>query len=116
MHGFDGRWQGMTPHYSHAPVETGVPEETLRLISEGLVRVPDDFTLHPKLAPQLQTRHQDLLDRKPVDWAFAELLAFGSLLLERTPVRLSGQDSRRGTFSQRHAVSSTTNTAIPTCR
>ncbi len=54
MHGFDGRWHGMTPHYSHAPVETGVREETLRLISEGLVRVPDDFTLHPKLAPQLQ--------------------------------------------------------------
>ena len=52
----------------------------------------------------LEARHQDLLDRKPVDWAFAELLAFGSLLLEGTPVRLSGQDSRRGTFSQRHAV------------
>ncbi len=61
MHGFDGRWQGLTPHYSHAPVETGVPEETLRFISEGLVRVPDDFTLHPKLAPQLKARHQDLL-------------------------------------------------------
>ncbi len=104
MHGFDGRWNGLTSHYSHAPVETGVPEETLRFISEGLVRVPDDFTLHPKLAPQLRTRHQDLLDRKPVDWAFAELLAFGSLLLEQTPVRLSGQDSRRGTFSQRHSV------------
>ncbi len=104
MHGFDGRWQGLTPEYSHAPVETGVAEETLRFISEGLVRVPDDFSLHPKLAHQLKARHQDLLDRKPVDWAFAELLAFGSLLLEETPVRLSGQDSRRGTFSQRHAV------------
>jgi 2-oxoglutarate dehydrogenase E1 component len=104
MHGFDGRWQGMTPEYSHAPVETGVPEETLRFISAGLIHVPDDFTLHPKLAPQLATRNKDFVDRKPVDWAFAELLAFGSLLLEGTPVRLSGQDSRRGTFSQRHAV------------
>ena len=104
MHGFDGRWQGMTPEYSHAPVESGVAEETLRFISAGLTRVPEGFTLHPKLGHQLQSRSQDLLDRKPVDWAFAELLAFGSLLLEGTPVRLSGQDSRRGTFSQRHAV------------
>ncbi len=104
MHGFDGRWQGMTPEYSHAPIESGVSEETLRFISAGLLRVPEGFTLHHKLAPQLKTRNQDFLDRKPVDWAFAELLAFGSLLLEGTPVRLSGQDSRRGTFSQRHAV------------
>jgi 2-oxoglutarate dehydrogenase E1 component len=104
MHGFDGRWHGMTPHYSPAPVETGVPEETLRFISEGLLKTPDDFMLHPKLAHQLQARHKDFLDKKPVDWAFAEMLAFGSLLLEKTPVRLSGQDSRRGTFSQRHAV------------
>jgi 2-oxoglutarate dehydrogenase E1 component len=104
MHGFDGRWQGMTPEYSHAPVETGVSEETLRFISAGLLRVPEGFALHPKLTHQLKTRNQDFLDRKPVDWAFAELLAFGSLLLEGTPVRLSGQDSRRGTFSQRHAA------------
>jgi 2-oxoglutarate dehydrogenase E1 component len=104
MHGFDGRWQGMTPEYSHAPVETGVSEETLRFISAGLLRVPEGFALHPKLAPQLTTRNKDFVDRKPVDWAFAELLAFGSLLLDGTPVRLSGQDSRRGTFSQRHAV------------
>ncbi len=104
MHGFDGRWHGLSPHYSHAPVETGVSEGTLRFISEGLLHVPDDFTLHPKLAQQLQARHKDFLERKPVDWAFAELLAFGSLLVEKTPVRLTGQDSRRGTFSQRHSV------------
>jgi 2-oxoglutarate dehydrogenase E1 component len=104
MHGFDGRWHGLSPVYSAAPVDTGAPEETLRFISEGLVRVPEDFTLHPKLAHQLQARHKDFLERKPVDWAFAEMLAFGSLLLEKTPVRLSGQDSRRGTFSQRHSV------------
>ncbi len=104
MHGFDGRWQGMTPEYSHAPVETGVSEETLRFISASLLHVPEGFALHPKLTPQLKARNQDFVDRKPVDWAFAELLAFGSLLLEGTPVRLSGQDSRRGTFSQRHAA------------
>jgi 2-oxoglutarate dehydrogenase E1 component len=104
MHGFDGRWRGLSADYAHTPVETGVPEETLRFISEGLTRVPEDFSLHPKLAPQLRARHQDLIEGKPIDWALAEMLAFGSLLLEKTSVRLSGQDSRRGTFSQRHAV------------
>jgi multifunctional 2-oxoglutarate metabolism enzyme len=64
---------------------------------------PNDFTVHPRLGKQLEKR-RDLLDRDAVDWAMAEALAFGSLLLEGTPIRLAGQDSRRGTFSQRHAV------------
>jgi 2-oxoglutarate dehydrogenase E1 component len=104
MHGFEGNWKNMTWRYSHNPVETGVPEETLRTIVAGLSRVPPDFTVHPKLLPLFEKRNKEFLEHKPVDWPLAELLAFGSLVLEKTPVRLSGQDSRRGTFSQRHSV------------
>jgi 2-oxoglutarate dehydrogenase E1 component len=104
MRGYASHWQGLSPLYSHAPVPTGVPEETLRTIVEALTRVPPQLTIHPKIARQLAARRQDFEEGRPFDWAFAESLAFGSLLLEGTPVRLSGQDSRRGTFSQRHAV------------
>jgi 2-oxoglutarate dehydrogenase E1 component len=104
MHGFAGNWQNLSWRYSAAPVQTGVPEETLRTISAALVRVPEGFTAHPKLLPLLERRHKEFLGGKPVDWGLAELLSFGSLLLEKNPVRLSGQDSRRGTFSSRHSV------------
>jgi 2-oxoglutarate dehydrogenase E1 component len=67
--------------------------------------VPDDFQPNPKLQKEvLQARYADVHERKSVNWGLAELLAFGALLLEGTPIRLSGQDSRRGTFSQRHTV------------
>jgi 2-oxoglutarate dehydrogenase E1 component len=102
--GFGGAWAGLSTQYSFAPVETGVAYETLRRIAERAVRVPDGFTVNPKLARVLAARVQAVAERAPVDWATAEMLAFGSLLWEDTPVRLSGQDSRRGTFSQRHAV------------
>ncbi len=104
MHGFEGQWKGMTARYSHEPVETGVPEKTLRHIVEGLTRVPDNFEMHPTVARIFKTYAQDMHERKPIPWPLAELLSFGSLLLEDVPVRLSGQDSRRGTFSQRHSV------------
>jgi 2-oxoglutarate dehydrogenase E1 component len=104
MHGFEGQWKGLTSHYSHTPVQTGVPRETLSRIAAALTRVPSHFEVHPKIASIFKTWHQDLVDGKPLFWPFAELLAFGSLLLEGVPVRLSGQDSRRGTFSQRHSV------------
>jgi len=84
-------------------VETGVPRETLDRIVQALTTWPEGFTPHPKLAKQLE-RRRDILDRDAVDWAMGEMLALGSLVLEGIPVRLSGQDSRRGTFSQRHAV------------
>ncbi len=104
MEGFSGHWRSLTNHYLHLPVETGVAEETLQFIAAGLNRVPENFVVHPNIVRIFKTRQQELQERKPVDWPFAELLAFGSLLLEGTPVRLSGQDSRRGTFSQRHSV------------
>jgi 2-oxoglutarate dehydrogenase complex dehydrogenase (E1) component-like enzyme len=70
---------------------------------QAITSWPEAFTPHPKLARQLE-RRREVLDKDAVDWAVGESLAFGSLVLEGIPVRLAGQDSRRGTFSQRHAV------------
>ncbi|MBI3407073.1 MAG: 2-oxoglutarate dehydrogenase E1 component [Planctomycetes bacterium] len=104
MRGHQGRWKSLNPAYSHAAVATGVPFDTLQKIAETLARIPDGFHFHPKIVRFLETRMRDVRERRPVDWALAEALAFGSLLLEGNHVRLSGQDSGRGTFSQRHAV------------
>jgi 2-oxoglutarate dehydrogenase E1 component len=82
---------------------TAVPPEVLHRIGRAHVRPPEGFTVHPKLEPLLAKR-EEMSRVGPVDWGFGEILAFGSLLLEGTPVRLAGQDSRRGTFVQRHAV------------
>jgi 2-oxoglutarate dehydrogenase E1 component len=76
----------------------------LARIAEGIATFPPEFHLHPKLRGFVDRRHQSFEKGGPLDWAAAEALAYGSLALEGTPVRLSGQDSGRGTFSQRHAV------------
>jgi 2-oxoglutarate dehydrogenase E1 component len=86
-----------------APLETGVDRAVLDRIADRLHRPPEGLNVHPKLARQLETR-ANLYAGGEVDWSLAEALAFGSLLLEGTDVRLTGQDTRRGTFSQRHAV------------
>jgi 2-oxoglutarate dehydrogenase E1 component len=101
---FENRWAGLQPHHSFDPVETGVPFETLRRISEAMARTPEGFHRNPKLDRIFTTRVKTLEAMGAVEWGFAEGLAIGSLLVEGTPVRVSGQDSRRGTFSQRHAV------------
>jgi 2-oxoglutarate dehydrogenase E1 component len=85
-------------------VETGVGYETLGRITESTTQVPPGFHLNPKLDRIFKARIKAMESRGAVDWPFAETLAIGSLLIEGTPVRVSGQDSRRGTFSQRHAV------------
>ena len=91
--------------YTHAPVPTGIDRDKLHHIGKVLTSVPEGFTLHPTLAKRFVPRREEALQNGgPIDWAFAESLAWGSLLLEGNPVRLSGQDCRRGTFSQRHAV------------
>lgn len=88
---------------SVTPVEdTSISEDTLKVIVEKITEVPEGFNVHPKLRKFLEKRKQLLDGSGSADWAFGEALAFGSLLLEGTPVRLSGQDSKRGTFSQRH--------------
>jgi 2-oxoglutarate dehydrogenase E1 component len=78
--------------------------ETLRKVALGLSTVPEGFRLHPKLVSFMAKRRELVDDDPDIDWSFAEALAFGSLVYEGTPVRLSGQDCARGTFSQRHAV------------
>ena len=83
---------------------TTVPEDTLRSLGDQLLRLPDGFELHRKLRPFLERRREALESGGPIDWAHAETLAFASLLALGVPVRLTGQDSERGTFSQRHAV------------
>ena len=83
--------------------QTAVPANVLARIGETHMRPPEGFTAHPKLKKLLQ-RRSEMSTEGNIDWAFGELAAFGSLLLEDTPVRLAGQDSRRGTFVQRHAV------------
>ncbi len=90
------------PATLEAPVDTAVDREQLLAYDRQLHGWPDDFHPNPKLERQLQRRARALPDNGGVDWAHAESLAFASLLAEGTPIRLSGQDSVRGTFSQRH--------------
>jgi 2-oxoglutarate dehydrogenase E1 component len=101
---FRGAWSGLSPQYDADPAETGVPYDVLRRVAEALAIVPPNFHRNPKLDRIVNSRLKAVEGRGVTDWAFAESLAFGSLLVEGTPVRLSGQDSRRGTFSQRHAL------------
>jgi 2-oxoglutarate decarboxylase len=82
---------------------TAVPQEVLKRISDAHVNTPDGFTVHPKVLPQLQRRAAAIADG-PIDWGTGEILAFGSLLMDGRPVRLAGQDSRRGTFVSRFAT------------
>jgi len=86
------------------PVETGVDRAVLDRVYDALSAWPEDFNVHPKLLKQMEARDKMYREQGEVDWATAEALAFGSLLLEGTDIRFAGQDSRRGTFSQRHAV------------
>jgi 2-oxoglutarate dehydrogenase E1 component len=101
----EGAWAGL----EQAPVDdrrgdTGVAGETLRQIGRSLVTVPEGFRLNPKIARQLEAKRAAIEAGEGIDWATAEALAIGSLCAEGTHVRMSGQDSGRGTFSQRHAV------------
>jgi len=102
---FTGSTAVFQPSYSHVPVPTGVAIGELEKVVTALTTVPHSFKLLPKVKRTvLDRRAQAFKAGGPIDWAFAESLAFGTLLAEKTPVRLSGQDSRRGTFSQRHSV------------
>ncbi len=87
-----------------APVDASAMRARLKTALQALGSVPEGFELHPKLMPLIKKRAELLEGRGDVDWATAESLAWGTLLLEGVPVRLSGQDTGRGTFSQRHAV------------
>ena len=84
--------------------DTKAPRERLEQVVNALVNLPEHFDVHKKLRRQFERRNKLFHEQNKVDWGFAEALAFGSLLLEGVSVRLAGQDSRRGTFSHRHAV------------
>jgi 2-oxoglutarate dehydrogenase E1 component len=101
---FRNVWSGLQEKYSDEPVATGVAREKLRQVAWALGRVPEGFAVHRKLAKLLSYRGAAIEQDQPLDWGMGELLAYGTLLLERHPVRLTGQDVERGTFSHRHAV------------
>ena len=106
------RWSGYANNYSFEPVVTGIDASTLNEICGAMSRVPDGFALNPKLKKLLSERGE-IPDAGKLNHADAELIALGSLLLDGHAVRLSGQDCRRGTFSQRHVVLRDYNTGDP---
>ncbi len=101
---FVGSTAVFQPEYHFKPVNTGVAIDTINEVVQALTTVPADFKVNPKIKRFLDARAHAHRDGGPIDWGFAEALAYGTLLVEGTPVRLSGQDCERGTFSHRHAV------------
>jgi len=84
-------------------ISTAITDEALKRIVDSQITLPEGFSVHPRVQPLLQKRAA-MPENGNIDWGFGELIAFGSLLLEGRPVRMAGQDSRRGTFTQRHAI------------
>ena len=101
---------GVWSHYrggldaSTPEVPTAVSVEKLQDLGNRLMRLPDGFQVHPKVAQLMKSRHDAITKGEPFDWGTGEMLAYATLLAEKTPVRISGQDVKRGTFSHRHAV------------
>jgi len=101
---FLARWSGMKPGLVKEPVASAVDAAVLRELSDKLRIIPVDFHLHPKIATLLNKRREAVLKGGPLDWGNVETLTFASLLAQGIPIRLSGQDVRRGTFSHRHST------------
>src|SRR5205085_10113690 len=105
---FGGRWSGLNkpadPETARRNVPTAVERKLFESLGRTLTTVPADLTIHPTLARVIDAKRAMFESGEGFDWATAEALAFGSLVAEGFGVRLSGQDSGRGTFSQRHAV------------
>ncbi len=104
----EGHWSGFHAaehdEMEHTEDPTALPEATLKQIGAALARIPENFALNSKIARQLEAKAQMFETGQGIDWATGEALGFGSLLLEGSRVRLSGEDTQRGTFSQRHAM------------
>ncbi len=107
---FYEQWEGIADRYDPEPPKTAVSGDRIESLAASLNTPPEDFEIHRKLSLVLKRRRESVDKGEGIDWANAEALAFGSLLTEGVPVRLSGQDSRRGTFSQRHAALAETRT------
>jgi 2-oxoglutarate dehydrogenase E1 component len=99
-----GAWKGLKSAGDDWSADTAVPRERLEAIARAIARAPDGFHWHQRLHRMMQERARSVLEDGTIDWGAGEALAIGSLLLEGRPVRLSGQDSGRGTFGHRHAV------------
>ncbi len=110
---FSGADTVYQPPYSFRPVKTSVKPKVLEHVAKTLTQLPADVKANPKIKRQLDNKWKAFTDDTGIDWAFAESLAWGTLMLDGTPVRLSGQDCARGTFSQRHAVIYDTDTREP---
>jgi 2-oxoglutarate dehydrogenase E1 component len=95
-------WAGIDGRYTDDPGQTNVAEATLRRIAQHVTTIPEGFHIHPTLERIIARKRKTFDEQSTVDWSYAEALAFGSLVLEGIPVRLSGEDCARGTFSQRH--------------
>jgi 2-oxoglutarate dehydrogenase E1 component len=103
-HAFDGLWKDYDHPHCFDCTDTGASRDNLLAVTRALTTVPDGFNLNRKVARRLPAQLEIVENGGDVDWALGELLAFGTSLIEGTPVRLSGQDSMRGTFSHRHAA------------
>ncbi len=101
---FQGKWKYVQRDYRPLEIQTGVPADRLVRYAQKLAEIPKGFSPHPKIEKLLASREEAVIQGEEIDWSNAESLAFASLLHEGFSVRLSGQDSRRGTFSQRHAA------------
>jgi 2-oxoglutarate dehydrogenase E1 component len=102
--GFHGKWQGIERDYRRLEVATAVDRRTLVELGETCSRIPEGFHPHPKIEKLFERRREAIAAGEGIDWGIAETLAFASLLHEGIPVRLTGQDSRRGTFNHRHST------------
>ncbi len=102
--GFQAKWTGIQREYTPESPETKVDAETLKQLAVRLADLPGNLKAHQKISRLLKRREECVLSGEGIDWANAESLAFATLLAENIPVRLSGQDSRRGTFNQRHST------------
>ena len=110
---FYGNWASYHGRYSFEPIETAVSAETLKELATTINTLPSGVHAHPKLSRLLEKRLESVETGQGIDWANAESLAFASLLSEGHFIRLSGQDSGRGTFSQRHSVIMDVKTGLP---
>ncbi len=101
---FRFQWVGLTEKYNPAPVDTAVPKAMLEQVANALGTMPEGFSPHRNITKLLRNRRESIQSNNKLDWGTAEMLAYGTLLLEGHAVRLTGQDVERGTFSHRHAV------------
>ncbi len=111
--GFEGKWEQYRRDFSPGSVETGVSQDMLQELAGRLAAIPEGFSSHPKVAALLDKRRDAVERGEGIDWGNAETLAYGTLLAEGVSVRLSGEDTRRGTFGHRHAAIHDMNTGAP---